>query len=348
MRIRLTICTIAAAFALASQSVAAAQDCPPDPLAEIETPEAEMPFAIGDTTGLNVVSRRYQVQAMLAEGACLPDWRAGELHVTVGYPARAAVPGDAPSDVVSNDLADWRVLSVEALSIAGGQGQERVGQARDPETDALFVFYDLSITYPDNGVLRIVTRAPIARREEIVSRMRTLAASVTRRTGAEDGGREMRAALDDFFMRVRAPFVRQAIDACVGGEITLNAAMARATEAGWPAFTTTQRAGADWRMSAAPSNDSAPIRLLMHHDDTAFRCMITSNHAVLPAFSQEFARIPGEGETRVVILDGGQMTALANGSTRTSRGAHLVEARLRHEEGRGAAITLVVTPMWTR
>jgi hypothetical protein len=55
-------------------------------------------------------------------------------------------------------------------------------------------------------------------------------------------------------------FTSQAIDACLGGEPTLDAAMSRAAAAGWPAFTTRQLSGREWRTSTATASDSGPIR----------------------------------------------------------------------------------------
>jgi hypothetical protein len=137
----------------------------------------------------------------------------------------------------------------------------------------------------------------------------------------------------------------QAIDACLGGEPTLDAAMSRATAAGWPALITRQLSGREWRTSTAPASDSAPIRLNLMQEGSTLRCLIASAPELHSTFAEAFERLPGDGNVRAFILDNGELLTLDAGRMSVSRSAYIGEARLRHEDGRGTGIAVVLTPM---
>ena len=318
-------------------------------------------YVVTDTAGLNVVLVHVFGQTTLSDRMCLPDAAQGTLSVVVNYGATSdTAPEEQASEMVFGTLArrephrrpaEFPPIATEAVSINGMRGAEAVSHDTIASGDAVFR-YALVFVFPDGAKGLVSASGPDAQLADLRPTLRRIAAGLRPRRNVQEMQQHLVGAVDDMFARLRGPIVDQALDACLGGVPTREAAITRATALGFPAFQAepTSRGGENWMTSAAPANDSGRVRLaLMERPSrmmagrTSLTCAIVAPAPLAALLQQKFdARFSGAGAERMFTLADGQVRA-AQGSV---RGANMSVGSARLETSAEiAAISIEITPL---
>jgi hypothetical protein len=134
----------------------------------------------------------------------------------------------------------------------------------------------------------------------------------------------MRGAFDDAMMRLRGPIIDRALDVCLTGAANADAAIERATAAGWPAFEELEQGGERWRTSEAPTDENAAkIGLMIRNapstqlaGSTALQCVILGPPGLAATFQNRFDnRVPGSSATRLFTVDNDELAPAGSGSS---------------------------------
>lgn len=332
------------------------------PPAELVGSTDNLDYVLTDTAELNTVLIHLFGQTTLSDGSCLPDAEQGTLYVVVNYGDGASrSPAEEANSIVFGTLArahqslrpnEFPAITVSAHDVNGAPGAEAL--ARDVTDGGVAVFrYALVFGVPGGAKGLLTASGPLDRFESLRPTLRRIGAGLRPRRGVQEMRHDMIGAMDAMIVRLRGPIVDQALDACLGGEFTREAATARATAAGFPAFEAEpiSRGGEEWFSSAAPADDSARVRLgllegpsRMIAGRASLTCAIIGSAPMAALFQQKFAaRFPGEGARRLFTVTGGQARP-AGGSVVVGPEAGVGSANLDSNETM-VAMTIEITPL---
>lgn len=319
---------------------------------------SDFDYVITDTGDLNVVLTHLVGQTTLSDRSCLPDPEQGALQVVVNY----GVTSDTPPAEHAHEIVfgvhartqperrpiDFPPITAEPIQVNGMPGAEAI--SRDESTAGVPVFrYALVFVFPDGAKGLISASGPADRFDALRPTFQRIAAGLRPRRNVEEMQQEMTQSMDAMLERLRGPLIDQSLDACLNGESTQQAAIARAAASGFPAFTPQTRIGRQWQVTQVPSNDAAQLSFgLMEGASTvlsgqrSLTCAIVASRGLGPLFRQKFeARFPGLGTTRLFTLTDGSV-APASGAIRLDPGDRLGRVTLETTDTI-ASITIEIT-----
>lgn len=322
---------------------------------------SELDYTLSDTAGLNIVLVHRFGSTTLSDRSCVPDPEQGALQVVLNY----GLTSDTPPQDYARDLvwdvharnhpdrqpADFPPIAVEVLNVNGAPGAEAM--SRDTTLSGVSVFrYAIVSALPDGSKALLSASGPSERFEELRPQLRRIVAGLRPRRGAEAMRQDLSTNLDSMLDRLRGPIVDQALDACIGGALTRDAAIARAMASGFPAFKAEPptAGGQQWYRSSAPANDSGQIALgfmegpsRMMPGGSALTCAIIAPSGMANLIRQKFQARFSTADTHLLfsVADGVVSSA---GGTRSQRGGAIGQATLT-SDATTAAISIHVTPL---
>lgn len=321
----------------------------------------DLDYTLTDTAGLQTVLIHLFGQTTLSDRTCLPDPERGALSVVVNYGQTSPrSPTEEAQNIIFGMLArahqDQRPAEFPPITVSDyplNTMPSAEAFSRDVTAQGVAVFrYALVFEFAGGAKGLVNASGPLERFEALRPALRQIGAGLRPRRNVEEMQQSLVDAFDSMIVRLRGPIVDQALDACLAGALTRDAAIARASAAGFPQFQAEPRSQNDeeWQVSAAPPNDSAKVTLAllqgpsrMMAGQTMLTCAIVGSPPMATLFRQRFeSRFPGAGSQRLFTVSQGQLRA-AGGAVTVGPGSGVGYARFESDAGM-AAITIEVTP----
>lgn len=322
---------------------------------------SELDYTISDTGGLRVVLVNRSGSTTLSDKSCVPDAEQGALQVVVNY----GLMSDTPPKEVAREMvwdvharsqpnrvpADFPRIAVSAYSVSGALGAEAV--SHDTTLSGASVFrYAIVHVFPDGSKALLSASGPFERFEKLSPVLRRIAAGLRPRREADAMRQDLSTSVDKMLDRLRGPIVDQALDACLGGALTRDAAIRRATASGFPAFQAEPPSalGEQWYRSSALANDSGQIALgfmqgpsRMMTGRSALTCSIIAPAGMANLIREKFQTRFGTADNQLVFTIADGVVRSAEG-TRTLRGGGIGQAMVA-SDATTSGMNIQVTPL---
>jgi hypothetical protein len=337
-----------------------APGCRAMPPAELIGRAEDQDYVLTETAGLNTVLVHLLGQTWLSDKSCLPDAEQGAIKVVVSYGVTSSMPLTGEAENIVFGLLDharqdrrpseFPPIAVSAINVNDMPGAEAI--SRDITASDVDVFrYALVFEFPDGAKGLLTASGPLDRLESLRPDLRRIGAGLRPRRNVREMEQALHESFDSMLLRLRGPVIDQALDICLTGESSAQAAEQRAVAARWPAFEDLEQDGEHWGRSESPANDSARIGLMLasvrsqlNPAESALQCLILGSPPLGAALRARLdARIPGTGEQRSFTIVGGQIRGAVVG-VRAERGTRIGIAQISMDD-RVAAIAIELIPV---